>query len=118
MNISQFSISAARNAKKHSESDFGPSMVDPTVHNPSIQEILDRYTRTGQFDCSVRHPFYDNDDGDDFAPCEEFDDITDVISSIQADSVDSPYPSLEEPPEPKSELSNLEETKSEPSAEE
>lgn len=82
MNIKDFTLSSVRTSPKHHESEFGPSMVDPTVHNPTIQEILERYTKTGQLNCSVRQPYYDDDD-EGFAPCDEFDDITDIIPNFE-----------------------------------
>lgn len=83
MNIKEFTLSNARISPKHQESEFGPSMVDPTVHNPTIQEILERYTKTGQLNCSVRQAFYDDDDSDNFSPSEMFDDITDIMPSYE-----------------------------------
>lgn len=91
MNIKTFSLSAARVSPKHYEHDFGPSMVDPTVHNPTIQEILERYTKTGQLNCSVRQAFYDEDE-EAFAPSEPFDDFTDILEPVDYENEPSTPP--------------------------
>ncbi len=97
MNIKDFSISAARTAQKHFEVPEGPSMVDPTVHNPSLQEILERFTKTGQLICSQREAYYDPDDNDDFTEPQTFDDLADIFPSTSDDAPAQDESSEDEP---------------------
>lgn len=62
-------------AEKHSEHFDMPSMVEP-VHNLSLQEILENYSR-GILPVSQRQAFYD--DGDDITPVQDYDDISEVV---------------------------------------
>lgn len=82
MNIKDFSISAARTAPKFYETPKGPSMVDPTVHNPTLQEILERFTKTGQLICAQHTAYYDPEDNDDFTEPQIIDDIADVFPDV------------------------------------
>lgn len=86
MNIKDFSISAARTAPKFYETPVGPSMVDPTVHNPSLQEILERFTKTGQLICSQREAYYDPNDNDDFTEPQTIDDLAELWPSDSGDA--------------------------------
>lgn len=57
-------------------------MVDPTIHNPSLQEILERFTKTGQLICSQREAYYDPDQNeDDFTEPQTIDDLADLWPS-------------------------------------
>lgn len=75
MKIKDYSLSAIRNSEKHKEPVTMPSMVDTSIHNPTLGEILERYTKTGQLMCSQRQSFYDDDENPDV---NTFEDITDL----------------------------------------
>lgn len=77
MNVKDFSISLCRAEVTLCEDCSAPSLVDPTIHNPSLQEIIERFTRTGELIVSEHTPYYNGED----AEMSALEDITDLFEN-------------------------------------
>ena len=77
MNVKNFSISLCRSEANLCEDCSEPSLVDPTIHNPSLQEIIERFTRTGELIVSEHTPYYNGED----AEMSDLEDISDLFEN-------------------------------------